>query len=30
MTFVGMRPELPKYVESYTNEMLATLLMPAG
>lgn len=30
MTFVGVRPEVPKYVEHYTNEMLATLLLPAG
>lgn len=30
MTFVGTRPEVPKYVESYTSEMLATLLLPAG
>lgn len=30
MTFVGTRPEVPKYVESYTKEMLATLLLPAG
>ncbi len=30
MTFVGTRPEVPKYVEKYTPEMLATLLMPAG
>ena len=26
MTFVGTRPEVPKYVEAYTSEMLATLL----
>lgn len=30
MTFVGTRPEVPKYVEEYTPEMMATLLMPAG
>lgn len=30
MTFVGTRPEVPKYVEHYTNEMMATLLLPAG
>ncbi|WP_018659149.1 sugar transferase [Allofustis seminis] len=30
MTFVGTRPEVPKYVDSYTDEMLATLLLPAG
>ena len=30
MTFVGTRPEVPKYVNAYTNEMYATLLLPAG
>ena len=30
MTFVGNRPEVPKYVDAYTPEMLATLLLPAG
>ena len=30
MTFVGTRPEVPGYVEKYTKEMLATLLLPAG
>lgn len=30
MTFVGTRPEVKKYVDRYTNEMKATLLMPAG
>lgn len=30
MTFVGTRPEVPKYVERYTSEMLASLLLPAG
>ena len=30
MTFVGTCPEVPKYVEKYTPEMMATLLMPAG
>lgn len=30
MTFVGTRPEVPKYVEQYDSEMLATLLLPAG
>ena len=30
MTFVGTRPEIPKYVAAYTPEMLATLLLPAG
>lgn len=30
MTFVGTRPEVKKYVEQYSNEMIATLLMPAG
>ena len=30
MTFVGTRPEVPKYVACYTDEMKATLLLPAG
>lgn len=30
MTFVGTRPESVRYVKSYTNEMYATLLLPAG
>lgn len=30
MSFVGTRPEVPKYVERYTDEMRATLLLPAG
>lgn len=30
MSFVGTRPEVPKYVDRYTPEMMATLLMPAG
>ena len=30
MSFVGTRPEVKKYVDKYTDEMLATLLMPAG
>lgn len=30
MTFVGVRPEVPEYVEEYTPEMKATLLLPAG
>lgn len=30
MTFVGTRPEVQKYVDGYTNEMMATLLLPAG
>lgn len=30
MSFVGTRPEVAKYVEHYTDEMLATLLLPAG
>lgn len=30
MSFVGTRPEVVKYVERYTPEMTATLLMPAG
>ena len=29
-TFVGTRPEVPKYVSEYTPEMIATLLLPAG
>ena len=28
MTFVGTRPEVPKYVARYTPEMMATLLLP--
>ena len=30
MTFVGTRPEVPKYTEQYTPVMMATLLLPAG
>ena len=30
MSFVGTRPEVEKYVNEYSNEMKATLLMPAG
>lgn len=30
MTFVGTRPESVHYVKSYTDEMYATLLLPAG
>ena len=30
MSFVGTRPEVVKYVEQYTPEMMATLLLPAG
>ncbi|MDR1467423.1 MAG: sugar transferase [Oscillospiraceae bacterium] len=30
MSFVGTRPEIQKYVLSYTDEMKATLLMPPG
>ena len=30
MTFVGTRPEVPKYVERYSSEMMSTLLLPAG
>lgn len=30
MSFVGTRPEVPKYVSAYSNEMFATLLLPAG
>ncbi len=30
MSFVGTRPEVTKYVEQYTPEMYATLLLPAG
>lgn len=30
MTFVGTRPESLKYVQAYTPEMMATLLLPAG
>ena len=30
MSFVGTRPEVVKYVRKYTDEMTATLLLPAG
>lgn len=30
MSFVGTRPEVVKYIEEYTDEMMATLLLPAG
>lgn len=30
MSFVGTRPEVPKYVLQYTPQMQATLLLPAG
>lgn len=30
MTFVGTRPEVPKFVAKYSAEMIATLLLPAG
>lgn len=30
MSFVGTRPEVPRYVARYTDEMMATLLLPAG
>ena len=30
MTFVGTRPEVPKYTDQYTPEMMATFLLPAG
>lgn len=30
LSFVGVRPEVPKYVEKYSPEMYATLLLPAG
>lgn len=30
MSFVGVRPEVAKYVNCYTDEMNATLLLPAG
>ncbi len=30
MSFVGTRPEVERYVDRYTDEMTATLLMPAG
>lgn len=30
MSFVGTRPQVVKYVDKYTDEMKATLLLPAG
>lgn len=30
MSFVGTRPEVPRYVKEYTPEMYATMLLPAG
>ncbi|MFJ8260429.1 sugar transferase [Rummeliibacillus sp. NPDC094406] len=30
MSFVGTRPEVEKYVKFYSDEMMATLLLPAG
>ncbi len=30
MSFVGVRPEVAKYVDAYNDEMLATLLLPSG
>ncbi len=30
MSFVGTRPEVPRYVDKYSDEMMATLLLPAG
>ena len=30
MSFVGTRPEVEKYVSAYSDEMIATLLLPAG
>ena len=30
MSYVGTRPEVVRYVERYTPEMMATLLLPAG
>jgi lipopolysaccharide/colanic/teichoic acid biosynthesis glycosyltransferase len=30
MTFVGVRPQVQKYVDLYTDEMKATFLLPAG
>lgn len=30
MSFVGTRPEVQKYVDAYSEEMMATLLLPAG
>ena len=30
LSFVGTRPEVPRYVSRYTDDMIATLLLPAG
>lgn len=30
MSFVGTRPEVKRYVDAYSDEMMATLLLPAG
>nr|MBP3597987.1 sugar transferase [Eubacterium sp.] len=30
MSFVGTRPEVERYVDAYSDEMYATLLLPAG
>ena len=30
MSFVGTRPEVQKYVDAYSDKMMATLLLPAG
>ncbi len=30
VTLVGVRPESPRFVAAYTDEMMATLLLPAG
>lgn len=30
MSFCGTRPEVPHFVRTYTKEMMATLLLPAG
>ncbi|MDR1364852.1 MAG: sugar transferase [Oscillospiraceae bacterium] len=30
MTFVGTRPEVPKYIKKYSSNMVPTLLLPAG
>ena len=30
MTLVGVRPEVPQFIDYYTDEMMATLLLPAG
>lgn len=30
LTLVGVRPESPRFVSEYTDEMMATLLLPAG